>query len=52
MLGASLLTSHVSCNEILSVNQLTENHNDPLDLKIYSNFFSCIRDSFGVLNPL
>ena len=37
MLGASLKTSHISCNQMLSGNQLTEHHNDLLDLKILSN---------------
>ena len=45
MLGASLLTSHALCNQMLSIDQLTEHLNDHLDLKIISNFLSCLRDS-------
>ena len=52
MRGASLLKSHASLNQMLSANQLTEHHNDHLALKILFIFLSCIRHSFGVLNPL
>ena len=47
MLGALLLASHTLCNQMLSTDQLAEHHNDlnGLDLKILSNFLSCIRDS-------
>ena len=49
MLGALLLTSYSSCNQMLSANQLTENHNDPLNLIFVQIFVSCRADSFGVL---
>ena len=42
MLGASLLTSHALCDQMLSIDQLTEHHNDHLDPKFLSKFLSCI----------
>ena len=39
MLGASLLTSHASCNQMLSANQLTEHDNDPLNLRFFPTFY-------------
>ena len=38
MLGALLLISHALYNQMLSIDQLEEHHNDHLDLKIFSNF--------------
>ena len=38
ILGSSLLTSYASCNQMFSANQSAEHHNDPLYIKILSNF--------------
>ena len=40
MLGASLLTSHASGDQMLSENQLTEHHNDPIFIMYKRQFWS------------
>ena len=44
MLGALLLISHALCNQMLLIDQLSEHHNDHLDLKIISSLALFVKD--------